>query len=76
VDPVEGRDGRVEARQFHGDKSIEKRAAAGATIAVKPGPDDIEIPDLGDQLERERVLSPKLVDHGSNPALHEGTHPR
>jgi hypothetical protein len=75
VDAIKSCDGRVDARQLHGDKSIEKRTAARAAISFESDAYDAEVPDAGNEFERERILGPKFVDHRRDLALHEGPYP-
>src|SRR5262249_17596525 len=49
-------------------------AAAGAAVARDPGPGDVQVADVRDQLERKRILGPVLVDDGSDLGRAELAH--
>jgi hypothetical protein len=64
-------DRAVRARQLHGDHAVQQRVAAGAAVAFTGQAGDTERRQAGDQLVRELLPGPVVVDDGANFFLHE-----
>src|SRR5215472_16887718 len=73
VNPPEGSDGGVDARHLHSDEAVEQPATAGGAVALVPDPCDIDVEraQLGDDLVRELVPGPIVLDNRCDFGLHE-----
>src|SRR5262249_14764593 len=73
VNPPEGSDGGVDARHLHSDEAVEQPATAGGAVALVPDPCDIDVEraQLGNDLVRELVPGPIVLDDRCDFGLHE-----
>src|SRR5262249_59351510 len=76
VTPPEGSDGGVDARHLHSDEAVKQPATAGGAVAPVPDPCDIDVEraQLRDDLVRELVFAPIVLDDRCDFGLHEITY--
>src|ERR671920_1059630 len=72
VDPEEGIEAAVTPCLLYGHKTGGHVAYSRAAVALYRGARDVQLGDLGHQLERELGLVPVLVDYGDDLPVCEG----
>jgi hypothetical protein len=71
MDPPEGRDRRIDTRQFHRNKTVQQPAAAGGAVSPITHPADADLGHLGDDVEGKRIPVPIILDHRGDHAFGE-----